>query len=335
MVTFFPADYSAAAVVCRAGGALVPDVGLEGQSAAPPESGSTLSVSCAADLMALLLLGPQHAMVVARGRRLDAVHVQRQATVSALPHDLQHGGRSDHDAGDRRWPTLWLGGRSRRCTSASLAKAARRRDRDVFLRQHRPGGRRHRAVDAPERRGRSGTRIFSGADRASWSPAAAGAVGRGRDRARRSLDGHSDARAGVPDLSHLSGLPRHASKISGGTSKRRRRCTARRSRRCCRRAGPSGRSPTKRSASAVTLRSIGDGVIATDLDGHVLLDQQRRRDADRAGRRRRRSGSRSARSSRASIPTRGERLRTIRGDGGRGTPGSPASRAARCSWPAI
>ena len=36
-----------------------------------------------------------------RGRRLDAVHVQRQAAVSAVSHHLQHGGRSDHDAGDR------------------------------------------------------------------------------------------------------------------------------------------------------------------------------------------------------------------------------------------
>ncbi len=32
-----------------------------------------------------------------RRRRVDAVHVQGQADVSALPHWVQHGGRSDHD----------------------------------------------------------------------------------------------------------------------------------------------------------------------------------------------------------------------------------------------
>ena len=57
----------------------------------PLTSGSTLSVSYAADLMALLLLGPKPAVVDRRRRRAGAVHDQGEGAVPDLPHALQHG----------------------------------------------------------------------------------------------------------------------------------------------------------------------------------------------------------------------------------------------------
>ena len=150
MVKFFPTTIPRRAVVCRAAGALVPHVGVEGQSSAPHQQ----------RLDALgLLRGRSHGADAARpaagdggrrGRRLDAVHVQRQAAVSAVSHHLQHGGRSDHDAGDRSRLPVRSTARPGLLPMASLPKALVGGERHVLLRQHRPGGRGHRVVHAPE-----------------------------------------------------------------------------------------------------------------------------------------------------------------------------------------
>ena len=76
-------------------------------------SGSTLSVSYAANLMALLLLGPQRALIVAVAGVWTQCTYKVEAALSAVPHGVQHRGRSDHDGGDRR-RLRGLGGRPRR-----------------------------------------------------------------------------------------------------------------------------------------------------------------------------------------------------------------------------
>ena len=134
-------------------------------------SGSTLSVSYAADLMALLLLGPRHARGRRGGRRVDAVHVQGQAAVSGLSHRLQHGGRGDHDGGHRvRLPV-----------ARRLAGAARRRQRSPSRWSARsPRISSSTPVWSPARSrcrragrgGRSGTTSSCGARPVSWSRAA-------------------------------------------------------------------------------------------------------------------------------------------------------------------
>ena len=84
---------------------------------------------------------------------------------------------------------------------------------------------------------------------------------------------------------------------------------------------------------AVTLRSIGDGVITTDLDGNVLsinnvaetLTGWTQEEA---------AGKPFGAVFRSFDPETRERLRRTPLRSWRGTPGSPASRTARCSWPA-
>ena len=134
-------------------------------------SGSTLSVSYAADLMALLLLGPRAAVAIA------AVGVWTQCTINVkrrirctAPRSAWR--RSDHDGGDRRWSTVDGRRPSAPFDIAPLHEAAGRRDRHLLL----------RAIPAlvaiaialstrPIGDGGSGARISCGARPASWSPA--------------------------------------------------------------------------------------------------------------------------------------------------------------------
>ena len=98
--------------------------------------------------------------------------------------------------------------------------------------------------------GRSGTTTSSGAGPASWWPAAPARSAAVVDRARRVLAGHPDARAGLSDLSHLPALPRPHRRSAAARRRDAEAARATRSRRCCRRDGRSGRSRTKKSASA-------------------------------------------------------------------------------------
>ena len=56
----------------------------------PLASGSTLSVSYAADLMALLLLGPQQALLIAIAGVWTQCTIPRSAALSLVPDDVQH-----------------------------------------------------------------------------------------------------------------------------------------------------------------------------------------------------------------------------------------------------
>ena len=144
------------------------------------------------------------------------MHVQRQTALPVLPDSVQHGGRSDHDSGDRpRFRLAWRGTGTARAGFA--AKGSARRNRGVLCHEHRARGGGHRAVDRSERvasvarqlplerpgirrRGRRGVRC------------------RRRRGPRPPLAGVADARPGLPDVSHLSGIP---GPNRGSTSARR------------------------------------------------------------------------------------------------------------------
>ena len=67
----------------------------------PRANGSTLSVSYAANLMALLLLGPRAAVLIAVAGVLTQCTVNVQSALSDLSHGLQHGRRGHHHGRDR------------------------------------------------------------------------------------------------------------------------------------------------------------------------------------------------------------------------------------------
>ena len=136
----------------------------------PLTSGSTLSVSYAADLMALLLLGPKHAVVIAVAGVLAQCTHQGQGPVSGVSHAVQHGGGSDHDDGDRA-RVYEPGGAVGAGAVRSPREAAGRSDHHLLHRQHRPGRRRDRRVDRAVVVEECGATTFSGAAPASWSRA--------------------------------------------------------------------------------------------------------------------------------------------------------------------
>ena len=146
IVTFFPTRFLTRRPSPRCC-ALVPHVGLEGQSAAPTEQWL--------DALGLLCRRPHGAAAArpaaghARRRRgrVDAVHVQRQTAVSPVSHGVQHGGRSDHDPGHRAG-LLWLGGAPGSCTPPCPSRSSARSPR--IRRQHGPRRRRDRVVHPPE-----------------------------------------------------------------------------------------------------------------------------------------------------------------------------------------
>ena len=133
----------------------------------PLASGSTLSVSYAADLMTLLLLGPRAAVLVAAAGVWTQCTVKIKRPYPLLPDDLQHRRRSADDGGDGRAVQV-----ARRALGSGRLVAARQasgwNDCDLLCRQHRPrrGGDRP-DVPADVRR-RSGSRISCGAAPASW-----------------------------------------------------------------------------------------------------------------------------------------------------------------------
>ena len=141
-----------------------------------------------------------------RRRRLDPVHVPRRSPLSGALHDLQHGCRSDHDPGHR--PGLRVAGRAGGAAVVlESAAAARRRDRGALLRQHRPRRRRDRALGTPA--AVEGLARQLSVERSQLRGGRGRRRRRGRGhRARPVCGGDSAARAGLPDLSHLPGLPR-------------------------------------------------------------------------------------------------------------------------------
>ena len=185
---------------------LLPHIGMEGQPAARDQQRlDALGVIC----------GQSHGAAASdtargddRGRRrsVDAMHVQRQTTLSDLPHAVQHGRRGCDDAGDgHRVRVAW------RDLASDLGHRAGRSDprhhRHVFPHQYRARRRSHRIVH------RSVVwKVWR--DDFLWSgpsfivAGSAGAIAAHRDRARRSLAGHPDAGAGLSHLSHVLALPR-------------------------------------------------------------------------------------------------------------------------------
>ena len=133
-------------------------------------NGSTLSVSYAANLMSLLLLGPQHAVVIAavgawtqcnyKAKHLDPLHRSVFSTASAV---ITMAATGSSTAG-------WAARRRRPCSPA--AEAAGRRGGDLLPGEHEPRRRRHRLLHAAAVLRAPGARISCGAAPASWSPAA-------------------------------------------------------------------------------------------------------------------------------------------------------------------
>ena len=206
MAAFFPLTYPRPFAVCGVAGDRLPDVDLEGEAGAVGQE--------RVDAVGLVRVRADGAAAAGsarrdgdcRCRRLDPVHVQSRSPLSGALHDLQHGGRSDHDPGHR--PRLRVAGRAGGAAVVhESAAAARRRDRGALLRQHRPRRRGDRALGTPaaveglarqlslersQLRGGRGCRRRRG--RSHW--------------ARPVCRGDSAARAGVPDLSNLPGFSR-------------------------------------------------------------------------------------------------------------------------------
>ncbi len=171
MVKFFPTTIPSRSVVCRAGGALRASR-RPGRSIfrCTLSSGSTLSVSCAADLMALMLLGPHQAMVVAvAGAWTQCTFNVRRPyppyrtifSMAAEAITMQATGLV----------YLCAPRRAGAVAHGDASKGARRGDRHVLLRQHRPAWPGPSRCPRARTPGRCGTTVSSGADRASWSPA--------------------------------------------------------------------------------------------------------------------------------------------------------------------
>ena len=141
----------------------------------PLASSSTLSVSYAANLTALLLLGPRQALVIA------LAGVWTQCTVNVKQRYPWY--RTVFSIAAEALTMVatglvyqWLGGAAEPGRLRRPGEAARRRDRHLLLRQHRPGRRRDRRDVRSQRCGRSGATTSRGAAPASWSPGTAGAV---------------------------------------------------------------------------------------------------------------------------------------------------------------
>ena len=197
-------------------------------------SGATLSVSYAADLMTLLLLGPESAVIVAvAGAWMQCTFKVKQT------YPLYRTAFSMAAEAITMVATGLVFVYARRQTGLNRSRvdrqAARRRDRDILRHQHQPGRRLRFPCRPRARGGRCGTTSSSGLLRASWWLAApvrsrpwsssAGSTGRRMLAARACL---SD----VPNLSHLRRALRRSAAARRGNAAS---CTRRRLKRCVRR----------------------------------------------------------------------------------------------------
>ena len=126
---------------------VLPDVGVEGQSAN--------SVACRVDTVGVVC-GRSDGAAAARAatgndrgdrRCVHAVHVEREAALAVYRTAFSMAAEAVTMAATG-WRTPRLAGRTGPIDLRDAAQAARRRHRDVFLRQHRSGCRRHRDVPA-------------------------------------------------------------------------------------------------------------------------------------------------------------------------------------------
>ena len=132
--------------------------------------------------MALLLLGPRHAVVVAVAGAWTQCTFKVKQPYPAVSHRVQHGRRGHHDGGDRI-AYVWLGGSPGPLDVRAARQTAGRRHRHLLRRQHRSRRRRHRA----RRPSRRAWQVWR--DDFLWSGASfmvAGSAGRRRGRRHRS-----------------------------------------------------------------------------------------------------------------------------------------------------
>ena len=150
----------------------VPDLGLEGQ---PPDSPrqriDPVGLVRRQSRWPCCCSGRAPRSWWRRPARLDAVHGQRQAALSAAIAPCSASRPRSSPWRRRAWRIRPLAARRVPSTFASLDQAAGRRHRDVLLPEHGPGRRRNRIVDRSIRRGACGARTSCGARRASWWPA--------------------------------------------------------------------------------------------------------------------------------------------------------------------
>ena len=131
---------------------------------------STMSMACAADLLALMILGPNMAMLTSSAgfcssaRSGSAARSRFIARRSALRRSPLRSKRPDSSG--------TLGGNGR-----PDARAARSNDTDVFRREHRAGGNRHRGLERSLAPSRMVWEFFWSAPSYFLSGAAAGIVG--------------------------------------------------------------------------------------------------------------------------------------------------------------
>ena len=237
----------------------------------PLASGSTLSVSYAADLTALLLLGPASALLVALAGAWTQCTFNVKRSYPLVPHGVQRRGRSDHDGGRPASAYTALGGahRAGRLRRASPSRWSARLPTYFVVNTGLVAG----AIALSTRQS-----LFE--DLARGFPLERRQLHRrrqrrrgrgGRHRARPALDGLPDDDAGLPGLPHLLDLRRPARRRAAPRRGNSSGCTVTRWRLCCRRARSEQALADENERLGVMLRSIGDGVIASDLDGTILL----------------------------------------------------------------
>ena len=189
----------------------------------PLASGSTLSVSYAANLMALLLLGPRHALIIALAGvwtqctvRIKQPYPWYQTTFSLAGEALTMVATGVRLPVARRPPAA---GRI-----LGSGPAAGRGDHDVFHRQHRARRRGDRHDDQSKSLGGLAHGVF--VERCQLHGGGRGGRGGcGGHRARRALDGRPDDRAGVSDLQDVSGVHRPSARTGIATPPKRAGCT--------------------------------------------------------------------------------------------------------------
>ena len=168
-----------------------------------------------------------------RRRRVDAVHVQGQAAVPALPH----GDSAWRPKRSRWWrpvsPTRRSADRPVRSICRSIAKPLVGAIATYFVVNTSLGGRRDCAVVGPELVAGVARRVP--VERAKFhGRRQRRRARRGRRPARPSLGGVASPCAGLSDLPHLSRSSSAGSRISAAMCRRPRSCTTRRSRRSAR-----------------------------------------------------------------------------------------------------
>ena len=193
--------------------------------------------------MALLLLGPRHAVVIA----VAGVLAQCTLKVKA-PYPVYRTLFSMAAEAITMMATglvyTSLGGPFAPVQFASAREAAGWSDHGLLHRQHRPGGRRDRGVDravvleSVARRLPLEQRQLHGRGHRRRG-------GGRRHRAGRALEGRADAGPDLPHLSHLSGLRRPSRGPAAAHRGDASGCTRRRSTRWSRRGVPKRRSPAR------------------------------------------------------------------------------------------